>query len=46
LAGLQTARGWGLFLIKNMVDEMRVTTDATTHTLELVMHLRGERHGH
>ena len=25
LAGLQTPRGWGLFLIENMVDEIRVT---------------------
>src|SRR4029450_5359030 len=25
LKGLQTPRGWGLFLIKNMVDEMHVT---------------------
>jgi serine phosphatase RsbU (regulator of sigma subunit)/anti-sigma regulatory factor (Ser/Thr protein kinase) len=45
LAGLQTARGWGLFLIKNMVDEMHVTDDAKTHTLELVMYLRGDGHG-
>jgi anti-sigma regulatory factor (Ser/Thr protein kinase) len=45
LAGLQTARGWGLFLIKNMVDEMHVTTNEQTHTLELVMHLRGDGHG-
>src|SRR5437899_8242916 len=27
LAGLQKPRGWGLFLIKNMVDELRVTSD-------------------
>ena len=27
LAGLQTPRGWGLFLINNMVDEMHVTND-------------------
>ena len=27
LAGLQRPRGWGLFLIKNMVDEMHETTD-------------------
>jgi anti-sigma regulatory factor (Ser/Thr protein kinase) len=45
LAGLQTPRGWGLFLIKNMVDEMHVTTDADSHTLELVMHLKGDGHG-
>jgi hypothetical protein len=28
-----------------MVDEMHVTSDAATHTLELVMHLRGDGHG-
>ncbi len=41
LEGLQTPRGWGLFLIKNMVDEMHVTSDASHHTVELVMHLEG-----
>ncbi len=39
LAGLQSPRGWGLFLIKNMVDEMNVSEDAEHHTLELVFHL-------
>jgi serine phosphatase RsbU (regulator of sigma subunit)/anti-sigma regulatory factor (Ser/Thr protein kinase) len=39
LAGLQSPRGWGLFLIKNMVDEMRTTSDENHHTIELVMHL-------
>jgi serine phosphatase RsbU (regulator of sigma subunit)/anti-sigma regulatory factor (Ser/Thr protein kinase) len=37
LAGLQRPRGWGLFLIKNMVDEINETTDEDQHTLELVM---------
>ncbi len=37
LAGLQSPRGWGLFIIENMVDEMNVKSDATTHTVELVM---------
>ena len=41
LAGLQKARGWGLFLIKNMVDDLRVTTDGIHHTVELVMRLEG-----
>ncbi len=41
LEGLQTPRGWGLFLIKNMVDEMHVTSDGSHHTIELVMHLEG-----
>lgn len=42
LAELQTPRGWGLFLIKNLVDDMRVTSDGTHHTVELVMHLEGK----
>ncbi len=37
IAGLQKPRGWGLFLIKNMVDEMHITTTETHHTLELVV---------
>ena len=39
LAGLQRPRGWGLFLIKNMVDEAHETSEGAEHTLELVMHL-------
>ena len=42
LAGLQKPRGWGLFLIQNMVDEMNITTDDVHHTIELVVHLKGE----
>ena len=43
LEGTQMPRGWGLFLIEKMVDEMRVTTDEEHRTVELVMHLkRGE----
>jgi serine phosphatase RsbU (regulator of sigma subunit)/anti-sigma regulatory factor (Ser/Thr protein kinase) len=41
LAGEQSPRGWGLFLIEKMVDEMHVSGDAHHHTLELVMHLTG-----
>jgi anti-sigma regulatory factor (Ser/Thr protein kinase) len=41
LAGLQKPRGWGLFLIKNMVDDVRVTSDERHHTVELVMKLGG-----
>jgi anti-sigma regulatory factor (Ser/Thr protein kinase) len=36
LAGLQSPRGWGLFLIKNMVDEMHLYTDDIHHTVELI----------
>ncbi len=41
LAGLQSPRGWGLFLIKNMVDEMNIREDAEHHTIELVFNLPG-----
>jgi serine phosphatase RsbU (regulator of sigma subunit)/anti-sigma regulatory factor (Ser/Thr protein kinase) len=41
LAEQQTPRGWGLFLIKNLVDEMRVSGDERHHTVELVTSLEG-----
>jgi serine phosphatase RsbU (regulator of sigma subunit)/anti-sigma regulatory factor (Ser/Thr protein kinase) len=41
LTGEQNPRGWGLFLIKNMVDDMRVSTDGAHHTIELILHLKG-----
>ncbi|HEU5198607.1 MAG TPA: SpoIIE family protein phosphatase [Ktedonobacterales bacterium] len=41
LAELQTPRGWGLFLIQNLVDEMNITSDETHHTIELILHLEG-----
>jgi anti-sigma regulatory factor (Ser/Thr protein kinase) len=41
LEGMQTPRGWGLFLIKSMVDEMNVTGDERHHTVELILHLNG-----
>jgi len=37
LAGEQSPRGWGLFLIRNMVDAMDVTTEGTRHTVRLTM---------
>ncbi|HEX2156141.1 MAG TPA: SpoIIE family protein phosphatase [Actinomycetes bacterium] len=40
LAGLQTPRGWGLFLIQNMVDALNTAVDEHHHTIELVMHLK------
>jgi serine phosphatase RsbU (regulator of sigma subunit)/anti-sigma regulatory factor (Ser/Thr protein kinase) len=39
LEGLQSPRGWGLFLIRSMVDEMRVRSGSGHHTMELVMRL-------
>lgn len=38
LAGLQNPRGWGLFLIEHLVDEMRVTNEEHTHIVELLLH--------
>jgi serine/threonine-protein kinase RsbW len=42
LEGMQTPRGWGLFLIKNMVDDLRVSGNPDHHTVELVIHLNGK----
>jgi anti-sigma regulatory factor (Ser/Thr protein kinase) len=41
LASQQTTRGWGLFLIDNMVDAMDIITDNSRRTIQLVMHLEG-----
>jgi anti-sigma regulatory factor (Ser/Thr protein kinase) len=43
LEGEQTPRGWGLFLIQNMVDEMRVSGNPDHHTIELVIYLEGDK---
>ena len=45
LEGMQSPRGWGLFLIKNMVDDMEVTGDEHHHTIELLLHLDGPAEG-
>ncbi len=45
LAGLQTPRGWGLFLIRNLVDELHIGGDATQHTIELILYREGDGHG-
>jgi anti-sigma regulatory factor (Ser/Thr protein kinase) len=45
LAGSQPSRGWGLFLIRNMVDEVRVASDEGRHVLEMVVHREAIRHG-
>jgi anti-sigma regulatory factor (Ser/Thr protein kinase) len=41
LQGTQSPRGWGLFLIKNMVDEMNVIRDGENQVVELIMYLEG-----
>ena len=43
LEGKQKPRGWGLFLIQAMVDDVRVEDDGSDHTIELVMRLEGGR---
>jgi serine phosphatase RsbU (regulator of sigma subunit)/anti-sigma regulatory factor (Ser/Thr protein kinase) len=45
LAGEQTPRGWGLFLIEAMVDEMRVTDHDKRRTVELVMRVAEDGDG-
>jgi anti-sigma regulatory factor (Ser/Thr protein kinase) len=44
LDGDQSPRGWGLFLIRNMVDAMDVTTDGRRHTIWLTMRTGGAAH--
>lgn len=44
LAELQTPRGWGLFLMKNLVDDIRMSSDEVYNTIELVIFLRGEEY--
>jgi anti-sigma regulatory factor (Ser/Thr protein kinase) len=42
LAGEQSPRGWGLFLIEKMVDAMRTTNEDGHHTVELEMSREGD----
>jgi serine phosphatase RsbU (regulator of sigma subunit)/anti-sigma regulatory factor (Ser/Thr protein kinase) len=42
LAGEQTPRGWGLFLIAEMVDEVNRVRENGSHVVELVMNREGE----
>jgi anti-sigma regulatory factor (Ser/Thr protein kinase) len=42
IAGRQSPRGWGLFLIDNMVDQTNVVRGDDNHTLELVLLRKGE----
>ena len=41
LEGLQSPRGWGLFLIKEMVDDVRESSEDGHHVIELVMETGG-----
>jgi anti-sigma regulatory factor (Ser/Thr protein kinase) len=42
LAGEQTPRGWGLFLVGQMVDEVNTARENGHHIVELVMNREGE----
>ncbi len=42
VAGEQTPRGWGLFLIGKMVDEVNRANENGSHIVELVMNREGE----
>jgi serine phosphatase RsbU (regulator of sigma subunit)/anti-sigma regulatory factor (Ser/Thr protein kinase) len=46
LAGLQSPRGWGLFLIQNMVDDMQIIEDQSHHTVVLTVMLKGDQDDH
>jgi serine phosphatase RsbU (regulator of sigma subunit)/anti-sigma regulatory factor (Ser/Thr protein kinase) len=43
IAGRQPPRGWGLFLIEHMVDQMNVVQGKSGHTLELILLRKGEK---
>jgi serine phosphatase RsbU (regulator of sigma subunit)/anti-sigma regulatory factor (Ser/Thr protein kinase) len=46
LTGEQSPRGWGLFLIESMVDELRTSADGRQHAVELIVRLEGvDNHG-
>lgn len=45
LEGLQDPRGWGLFLIDHMVDEVEVSTDGQRHSVRLTMRTQGAADG-
>jgi anti-sigma regulatory factor (Ser/Thr protein kinase) len=45
LDGEQSPRGWGLFLIRNMVDAMDITTNGQRHTIWLTVRTGGAAHG-
>ena len=44
LEGQETPRGWGLFLIRNLVDDLRVTSYRDTHVVELILKREGGGH--
>ena len=45
LEGTQSPRGWDLYLMKSLVDDLRVESDDTHHTVELVVSLTPDSDG-
>jgi anti-sigma regulatory factor (Ser/Thr protein kinase) len=45
LEGMQTPRGWGMFLIARMVDDVHVSGNPDHHTVELVLRLEVGKDG-
>jgi serine phosphatase RsbU (regulator of sigma subunit)/anti-sigma regulatory factor (Ser/Thr protein kinase) len=43
--GEQSPRGWGLFLIRSMVDDMRIFEDERHHAVDLVLRMDGAARG-
>jgi len=43
LNGQQSPRGWGFFLIEKIVDDLRATSDAAHHTVELFIYQEGDQ---
>lgn len=43
LDGSQSPRGWGLFLIKSMADEVNFHSDDTRHTIELIFLMKDRK---
>ena len=46
LAGRERARGWGLFLMHRLADEVRVTTTGGRHTVRLTFRLGDDDSNH
>jgi len=42
LRGDQSPRGWGLFLVRSLVDDLEETTEGGRHTVTLTMRLEAE----